>query len=61
MGEGRVCIVCLGMLPGQVKGFGGAMDLVPNTTQTNVVVTMEHTHKTGKTEDLEAVQFSTHG
>jgi 3-oxoacid CoA-transferase len=28
------------MLPGKVKGIGGAMDLVANPTQTKVVVTM---------------------
>ena len=31
------------MLPGKIKGFGGAMDLVSNPTHTKVVVTMEHT------------------
>lgn len=28
------------MLPGKVKGIGGAMDLVANPSQTKVVVTM---------------------
>ncbi|CAI4214629.1 unnamed protein product [Parascedosporium putredinis] len=35
------------MLPGKVKGFGGAMDLVSNPKGTKVVVTMEHTDKKG--------------
>jgi acyl CoA:acetate/3-ketoacid CoA transferase beta subunit len=28
------------MLPGKVKGIGGAMDLVANPSQTKVVITM---------------------
>ena len=35
------------MLPGKIKGFGGAMDLVSNPQETKVVVTMEHTDKNG--------------
>ncbi len=33
------------MLPGKVKGFGGAMDLVSNPSATKVVITMEHTDR----------------
>ena len=36
-----------GMLPGKIKGFGGAMDLVSNPSMTKVVITMEHTDKKG--------------
>jgi 3-oxoacid CoA-transferase len=36
-----------GMVPGKIKGFGGAMDLVSNPSLTKVVVTMEHTDKKG--------------
>jgi 3-oxoacid CoA-transferase len=32
------------MLPGKVKGIGGAMDLVSNPTQTKVVITMVSTN-----------------
>lgn len=35
------------MLPGKVKGIGGAMDLVANPEQTKVVITMEHVDKKG--------------
>lgn len=35
------------MLPGKVKGFGGALDLVSNPERTKVIVTMEHTDKKG--------------
>ena len=35
------------MLPGKIKGFGGAMDLVSNPSMTKVVITMEHTDKKG--------------
>ena len=36
------------MLPGKIKGFGGAMDLVSNPAQTRVVVVMEHEDKRGR-------------
>ena len=36
------------MLPGKIKGFGGAMDLVSNPAQTRVVVVMEHEDKKGR-------------
>jgi len=36
------------MVPGKIKGFGGAMDLVSNPEETKVIVTMEHTDKKGR-------------
>lgn len=36
------------MLPGRIKGFGGAMDLVSNPSGTRVVVVTEHVDKKGR-------------
>ncbi|KAK3346680.1 coenzyme A transferase [Lasiosphaeria hispida] len=45
------------MLPGKVKGFGGAMDLVSNPSKTKVVVTMEHTDKKGNAKIVKQCAF----
>jgi 3-oxoacid CoA-transferase len=45
------------MLPGKIKGFGGAMDLVSNPDATKVVVTMEHTDKNGKPKIVKQCAF----
>ncbi|KAI1004210.1 Succinyl-CoA:3-ketoacid coenzyme A transferase 1 [Podosphaera aphanis] len=45
------------MLPGKVKGFGGAMDLVSNPSKTKVVVTMEHTDKAGNPKIVKQCAF----
>lgn len=44
-------------LPGKIKGFGGAMDLVSNPSKTKVVVTMEHTTKKGEPKILNHCAF----
>ena len=45
------------MLPGKVKGFGGAMDLVSNPEKTKVVVLTEHTDKKGNAKILKTCEF----
>ncbi|KAI8689646.1 Succinyl-CoA:3-ketoacid-coenzyme A transferase [Fusarium sp. Ph1] len=45
------------MLPGKVKGIGGAMDLVANPEKTKVVVTMEHVDRKGRPKILKECTF----
>ncbi|KAK5092532.1 hypothetical protein LTR70_001888 [Exophiala xenobiotica] len=45
------------MLPGKVKGFGGAMDLVSNPSKTKVVALLEHTDKKGNPKILKQCEF----
>lgn len=45
------------MLPGKIKGFGGAMDLVSNPQATKVVVTMDHVDKSGRPKILKQCEF----
>ncbi|KAM5372479.1 hypothetical protein ACJZ2D_007517 [Fusarium nematophilum] len=45
------------MLPGKVKGIGGAMDLVASPEKTKVVVTMEHVDRKGQAKILEECTF----
>jgi 3-oxoacid CoA-transferase len=45
------------MLPGKIKGFGGAMDLVSNPDNTKVVVTMEHTSRKGVPKIVKQCEF----
>lgn len=45
------------MLPGKIKGFGGAMDLVSNPEFTKVVVTMEHTDRNGNAKLVKQCAF----
>lgn len=45
------------MLPGKIKGFGGAMDLVSNPQNTKVVVVMEHVDKKGRPKILKLCSF----
>ena len=50
-------ILRVGMLPGKVKGFGGAMDLVSNPTTTKVVVLTEHVDKHGQPKIVKQCEF----
>lgn len=50
-------MIRIGMLPGKVKGFGGALDLVSNPEKTKVVVTMEHTDRKGNPKIVRQCAF----
>lgn len=45
------------MLPGKVKGFGGAMDLVSNPGETRVVVVTEHVDRKGRAKIKRTCEF----
>ncbi|KAH7134426.1 hypothetical protein EDB81DRAFT_803868 [Dactylonectria macrodidyma] len=45
------------MLPGKVKGIGGAMDLVASPEKTKVVITMEHVDKKGRPKIMKECTF----
>uniref|UniRef100_A0A060T3E9 Succinyl-CoA:3-ketoacid-coenzyme A transferase n=1 Tax=Blastobotrys adeninivorans TaxID=409370 RepID=A0A060T3E9_BLAAD len=45
------------MLPGRVKGMGGAMDLVANTDKTKIVATLEHCDRKGNPKIIETCTF----
>ncbi|KAI9725160.1 MAG: hypothetical protein M1828_003502 [Chrysothrix sp. TS-e1954] len=45
------------MLPGKIKGFGGAMDLVSNPAETRVVAVMEHVDRKGRAKIKRQCEF----
>ncbi|ODV90274.1 hypothetical protein CANCADRAFT_104292 [Tortispora caseinolytica NRRL Y-17796] len=45
------------MVPGKLKGMGGAMDLVAHPDMTRVVVTMEHCDRKGNPKIVESCEF----